>query len=50
MMLLPEKIDMIRPIKSSKKESQELIDYVKFQLDRCVFFTYKRSLKDLLNY
>lgn len=50
MMLLPEKIDMICPIKSSKKESQELIDYVKFQLDRCVFFTYKTSLKDLLNY
>lgn len=49
MMLLPEKIDMVQPIKSSKKESQELIDYVKFQLDRCVFFTYKTSLKDLLH-
>lgn len=49
MMLLPEKIDMIQQVKPSKDISQDLIDYVKFQLDRCVFFTYNKSLNDLLH-
>ncbi len=49
MTLLPEKMDMIQQVKPSKDISQNLIDYVKFQLDRCVFFTYNKSLKDLLH-
>lgn len=46
--LLPEDGSCIVPLEPKNQHEKELVDFVKEQLERCVFFTYKTTLYNYL--